>query len=219
MQMQKLKERLFGITVVVSLSVIFVPMLLTGNDETKLTLAQSIPEQPDASFSNLAHIQLAHYNVSSDDNLVYEHDLYYETPELISEPTQQVVKEKETVSSVVPKIKVEPKVTSKPLVSKIPESVGKKSVKAQAVKQVHQAWVVRLATFGNPKNAEKLSARLKQDGYNAYTRSSKRTDKDYTFVLVGPNVEKQAAKKLNDDLQFKYNLKGMVIKHQPETRG
>ena len=108
-------------------------------------------------------------------------------------------------------VKPEPKTQQQATVTK---AVAEKTT----AKQAHQTWVVRLATFGNPKNAERLAARLQQDGYEAYTQASKRADKDYTFVLVGANSEKQVAKKLSNDLQFKYDLKGLVVEQKSDRK-
>jgi DedD protein len=227
--MQKLKERLFGMTVVVSLSVIFVPMLLTGNDEHKLNLAQTIPQTPDVLPSNQAYAQHAHYFSSNSTAAHTEHELYSDTPEAMMQ-NNDILSNTNTNTNTKT-------ITSKPLAVESTEStvldtagavqpepnalsqVIDTNVAIQSAEQVHQTWVVRLATFGNPKNAQKLAVRLKQDGYAAYTQASKRSDKAYTFVLVGANTEKKAAKKLNDDLRFKYNLQGLVVEQQSDTRG
>ncbi len=248
--MQKVKERLFGITVVVSLSVIFVPMLLTGNDDNRLNLAQSIPATPDAQPSKLAYAQHAHY-LTTDSGAVTDHDLYSQAPEAQDyNPNSLSSDKKTTLSDQISSVKA--KVTSKPLVAETTNSINvAKKVKAKvintasasnalnfsnernqqnqrvqstAVQQVHESWVVRLATFGNPQNAENLAVRLKQDGYNAYTQASKRVDKNYTYVLVGVGVDvnsndkKQPLQKLSNDLQAKYNLRGMVVANQPDSR-
>tara|TARA_R110002110_G_scaffold166602_2_gene367260 strand:- start:6422 stop:7162 length:741 start_codon:yes stop_codon:yes gene_type:complete len=246
--MQKLKERLFGITVVVSLSVIFVPMLVTGNDN-KLNLAQAIPQTPDVLPTNLAYGQHAHYFAGStathNEHDAYseydpEQDLhaeYFSNDEQALTPKVTAKNNKVTSNSTV---KTAKKLNSKPFAAAAEHakpsmldnissvkpttavqeqaSITKEAIE-QGVTEAHQKWVVRLATFGNPKNAERLAVKLKQDGYAAYTQASKRSDKDYTFVLVGANTEKQAVKKLNADLQFKYNLKGLVVEQQPDTRG
>lgn len=251
--MQKVKERLFGITVVVSLSVIFVPMLLTGNDDNRLNLAQSIPPSPGAQSAKLAYAQHAHY-LTTDSGAVIDHDLYYQAPEAQDYNPNSLSSDKKTTAPSDQISSVRAKVTSKPLVAETTNSINvAKKVKAKvmntasasnalsfsnepnqqnqrvqptAVQQVHESWVVRLATFGNPQNAKNLAVRLKQDGYNAYTQASKRIDKNYTYVLVGTDTsvidresnKKQTVQKLSNDLQAKYNLRGMVVANQPDSR-
>jgi len=228
-------------------------MILTGNDDTRLNLAQSIPQVPDAKSSQLGYAQHAHY-LTTETGEVIDHDWYSQESDTHTYKADSIDSKKSALTELAPSdqissINSDEVMNNKPLgagtskiavtdTTKLPTSSNISNVSASSdtqqnqskpssiAKEAHDSWVVRLATFGNPENARNLASRLKQDGYNAYTQLSKRIDKNYTYVLVGlnsnhdvkANNEKQTVQKLSDDLQAKYNLKGMVIESQPASR-
>ena len=78
--------------------------------------------------------------------------------------------------------------------------------------EAKDSWVVQIATFKNPKNAEALVEKLNAAGHPAFTRSGKAKNKPVTLVMMGPNEKKTEAKQLCADLAMHFQLQGMVLR-------
>lgn len=224
--MQKIKERLFGITVLVSLAIIFVPMLISGNNDQKLNLTQNTPNQPNLNYGPKAHAQLAHYQTSIDENLPsHRHDNDYDkaqsaqkhpTAKATSQKPVKQTAEKASRQKIATKTDVSTEqaapekapVSKEPIATVIKEPLIQRSGQAAATQVIEQSKIVQLATFGNPKNASNLITKLTKDGYTAYSQS---THNNLTVVYVSPTEAQSSATHLTSELYDKYNLKGRVV--------
>ena len=74
------------------------------------------------------------------------------------------------------------------------------------------SWSVQLASLSSRANAENLQKTLRSQGYNAYIRSSDGMNR----VFVGPLIERAEAERLRDVINRQQNLKGFVVRFQPE---
>ena len=74
------------------------------------------------------------------------------------------------------------------------------------------SWSVQLASLSSRESAESLQKTLRSQGYNAYIRSSDGKNR----VFVGPLIERAEADRLRDLLSRQQNLKGFVVRFQPE---
>jgi DedD protein len=74
------------------------------------------------------------------------------------------------------------------------------------------SWSVQLASLANRESAEKLQKTLRSQGYNAYIRTADGKNR----VFVGPLIERAEADRLRDLLNRQQNLKGFVVRFQPE---
>ena len=74
------------------------------------------------------------------------------------------------------------------------------------------SWSVQLASLSSSDGAQKLQKTLRSQGYNAYIRSVDGMNR----VFVGPLIERAEADRLRDVLNRKQNLKGFVVRFQPE---
>jgi DedD protein len=74
------------------------------------------------------------------------------------------------------------------------------------------SWSVQLASLANRESAESLQKSLRSQGYNAYIRSANGKNR----VFVGPLIERAEADRLRDLLGRQQNLKGFVVRFQPE---
>ena len=76
------------------------------------------------------------------------------------------------------------------------------------------AWVVQLASFSNEKNAHRLVLRLKDNGYDAYSRVvSSPSGKKIIRVFVGPEISKEIIQKVVNRLSQQYKLKGFIKRY------
>jgi DedD protein len=74
------------------------------------------------------------------------------------------------------------------------------------------SWSVQLASLSSRESAENLQKTLRSQGYNAYIRSAEGKNR----VFVGPLIERAEADRLRDLLGRQHNLKGFVVRFQPE---
>jgi DedD protein len=74
------------------------------------------------------------------------------------------------------------------------------------------SWSVQLASLSSRASAESLQKTLRSQGYNAYIRSADGKNR----VFVGPLIERAEADRLRDLLSRQQNLKGFVVRFQPE---
>lgn len=77
-----------------------------------------------------------------------------------------------------------------------------------------QAWVVKLGTFANKANVDRLVDKLRKDGYDAYEKALQRQNKTYTQVYVGPEIRKQKASDIQKQLASQFKLQGVVVEYQ-----
>ena len=74
------------------------------------------------------------------------------------------------------------------------------------------SWSVQLASLSSRASAESLQKSLRSQGYNAYIRTADGKNR----VFVGPLIERAEADRLRDLLSRQQNLKGFVVRFQPE---
>lgn len=70
-------------------------------------------------------------------------------------------------------------------------------------------WAVQVGSFGEPDNAERLQAQLREQGFNAYSRPR---DNDLTSVYVGPYASSEAGERALNELKSRANLQGLLVR-------
>lgn len=81
------------------------------------------------------------------------------------------------------------------------------------------AWSVQLATFAAADNAEALRTRLLADGYEAYLNTVTAGDRVLHRVAVGPRLDRGAVDRLRGELAARYELEGVVVRFTLERSG
>jgi DedD protein len=74
------------------------------------------------------------------------------------------------------------------------------------------SWSVQLASLSNRAGADSLQKSLRSQGYNAYVRSADGKNR----VFVGPLIDRAEAERLRDVINRQQNLKGFVVRFEPE---
>ncbi len=188
-----LKKRLIGATVLVSLVVIFVPMLLEKEPVVSTELKEDIiPEKPESGFSSKL--------------------LPLETEDLSKPPMEEPVPVKEssdtTQDATVSENDPEPAAKPTPTPSEKAEPDPRVGL---------SGWVVQVGSFSQSENAEKLVKELQTNKYAAFTDQVDVKGKILYRVLVGPEVDKKNAEqlltKLNKLLKPK-KLSGKIKRYQ-----
>ena len=178
-----LKQRLIGATVLVSLAVIFIPMLLDGTDPTEnLIMTSNIPDKPDVKFkSRIVPLEIPQDNAQTSANAP-QSVANVEKPPVLQQP-------------VVPKIPV-------------PRADADKAVKSGV-----SAWVVQLGSFSEEKNANLLQKRLRDKGFAAFVEPLTNGDQISFRVRVGPELDEKLANELAAKIESAAKIKGLVVKY------
>ncbi|QTD35317.1 SPOR domain-containing protein [Pseudomonas fluorescens] len=210
------KQRMVGALVLVALAVIFLPMLFSRQDEQRQVTVDA-PAAPQAPA--VAQIQMETVAVPE--------------PQVL--PQEPVPSDDEVAEQVAPTAPIAsaapvpaPAPVAKP-VAPAPAPVAKPTTApAQPIAALSAkpdttqsrvdanglsvSWSVQLASLSSRASAESLQKTLRSQGYNAYIRSADGKNR----VFVGPLIERAEADRLRDLLSRQQNLKGFVVRFQPE---
>jgi DedD protein len=206
------KQRMVGALVLVALAVIFLPMLFSRQDEQRQVTVEA-PAAPQAPV--VPQVQMETVAV----------------PEPQALPQEPVPTDEEVAEDTAPAAPVAPAPTAPIMITKpvAPPAVAKPiPAPAQPITSASSkpdttqsrvdanglsvSWSVQLASLSNRASAESLQKTLRSQGYNAYIRSADGKNR----VFVGPLIERAEADRLRDLLGRQQNLKGFVVRFQPE---
>ncbi|AXJ04286.1 cell division protein [Pseudomonas fluorescens] len=212
------KQRMVGALVLVALAVIFLPMLFSRQDEQRQVTVDA-PAAPQAPA--VAQIQMETVAVPE--------------PQVL--PQEPVPSDDEVAEQAAPAAPIAsaapapaPAPVAKPVApAPVPAPVAKPTTApAQPIAALSTkpdttqsrvdanglsvSWSVQLASLSSRASAESLQKTLRSQGYNAYIRSADGKNR----VFVGPLIERAEADRLRDLLSRQQNLKGFVVRFQPE---
>ena len=201
------KQRMVGALVLIALAVIFLPMLFSRQDEER-QIQVDVPTAPQIAVMPEVKVEPVP---------VPEPQVIAEEPVPPVEP-EVVAPHKPATAPVAP-------VVSKPAVAATkPPAVTPAQAVAQAPAKLDTtqkrvdpnglpiSWSIQLVSLSNRASADTLQKNLRNQGYNAYVRSSGGMNR----VFVGPLLERAEADRLRDVLDKQQNLKGFVVRFQPE---
>ncbi|WP_405118488.1 SPOR domain-containing protein [Pseudomonas leptonychotis] len=186
-----LKQRMVGALVLLALAVIFLPMLLSREDESQRVQVDApampvAPEMPDIELQPV---------------VVPEPQLLPDEP--VDADAVQPLESIETAAVETPAVAPVPAVPVAP-----PATPSKLDANSLPI-----SWSVQLASLSSGDGAQKLQKTLRTQGYNAYIRSVDGMNR----VFVGPLIERAEADRLRDQLNRQHKLNGFVVRFQPEA--
>ncbi|MDN4546439.1 MULTISPECIES: SPOR domain-containing protein [unclassified Pseudomonas] len=213
------KQRMVGALVLVALAVIFLPMLFSRQDEQR-SVTVDAPSAPQAPAMPQVQVEpvvvpepqaLPQEPVPSDDEIAQQ-----ETPVVPAVPSAPVAPVP-AVKSAAPALAPNPALAAKPATAPaqpITTAPSKPDTTQSRVDAngLSVSWSVQLASLSSRESAEKLQKSLRSQGYNAYIRAADGKNR----VFVGPLIERAEADRLRDLLSRQQNLKGFVVRFQPE---
>ena len=208
------KQRMVGALVLVALAVIFLPMLFSRQDEQRQVTVDA-PAAPHAPV--VPQVQMETVAVPEPQALPQEP---VPTDEDVAEDTAPAVPVAPTPAPAAPIAIVKP--AAPPAVAKPIPAPAQPIAAASSRPDTTQSrvdanglsvsWSVQLASLSSRASAESLQKTLRSQGYNAYIRSADGKNR----VFVGPLIERAEADRLRDLLSRQQNLKGFVVRFQPE---
>ncbi|WP_426209689.1 SPOR domain-containing protein [Pseudomonas sp. TWR2-1-1] len=198
------KQRMVGALVLVALAVIFLPMLFSREDEQRQIQvdAPAAPQMPVMPEVKVEPVPVPEPQVIAQEPAPPEQEAVVQQP---SAPVAPPVV-KPVVAAPKP-----PAVTPAQAVAQAPAKLDT-TQKRLDPNGLPISWSVQLVSLSNRASADSLQKTLRNQGYNAYVRSSGGMNR----VFVGPLLERAEADRLRDLLGKQQNLKGFVVRFQPE---
>lgn len=210
------KQRMVGALVLVALAVIFLPMLFSRQDEQRQVTVEA-PAAPQVSAMPQVQIEpvvvpepqaLPQESVPSDEDIAQEVPAPAPAVPAVPAPTAKAVA---PAPAPVPALAAKPATAPAQPITAAPGKPDTTQSRVDA-NGLSVSWSVQLASLANRESAEKLQKTLRSQGYNAYIRSADGKNR----VFVGPLIERAEADRLRDLLNRQQNLKGFVVRFQPE---
>ena len=198
------KQRMVGALVLVALAVIFLPMLFSREDEQR-QIQVDAPTAPQIPVMQPVQVE----------------PVAVPEPQVIAEepvPDQPPIVEQQAPAPVAPVVAKPAVAPAKPPAVTPAQTVAQAPAKLDTTQKrvdpngLPISWSVQLVSLSNRASADNLQKNLRNQGYNAYVRSSGGMNR----VFVGPLLERAEADRLRDLLGKQQNLKGFVVRFQPE---
>lgn len=198
--MNGLKQRIIGALVLVSLAVIFVPMMFDEPHSERETSRIQIPEEPPFPEVDMPE------------------------PETTEPPDYRIEELDGTTGDAAPgqspessetATVVDAPVDSAPVPSEEPEepvesAEADQPVSAEFTRSLEGAWLVQLGSFGSSENATRLREKVREKGYSSHLQQVTRGDAELTRVFSGPFAEKAEAEKAKQVLDDAFGLNSLV---------
>ncbi|MGM0595066.1 MAG: SPOR domain-containing protein [Pseudomonadota bacterium] len=182
-----MKQRLVGALVLVSLAVIFIPMLLDGGQEEPMPLfGSNIPDKPDYHFEPL--------------------EIPLEPPAPVPERQAQLIEQPEP-----PPAPAEPAEAPAPIAPEPQAEAPPETSETEAQQRV--GWVVQVGSFSRSANAMGLRDKLRQQGFTAFVEKLRSGGSSVYRVRVGPELRREAAEAQREKIKSEMALEGLVMEH------
>lgn len=212
-----LKKRLLGATVLVSLAVIFVPMLFEKElgDDTGI-VESSIPLPPQEQFSS-AVLPLENEDLSRPPAQITplteignKRGMFSDgSSKILTTKPEQRPEPKPLQASIAPDMTLESKPLEKDDSSTNPDL-------SPIDLSIVPSWVVQVGSFSNRSNADKITSQLKKKGYPTFIEQADINGNTVFRVRVGPETDKSKARQMLAQLDrdlASHKLKGSLKRY------
>lgn len=196
------KQRIVGALVLVALAVIFLPMLLSRQEEPVRDVeidAPAMPVAPPAAGVEVEPVEVPVAQLLPDEPVPAE-----EQPAAPVEPQPVASAPTAPAPAAAPTVPAPPAPVAPQAPAATPSRLDADILPV--------SWSIQLASLSSSENAQKLQQELRNQGYNAYIRNAGGMNR----VFVGPVIERAEANRLRDQLNRQKKLSGIVVRFQPE---
>jgi len=212
---ERIKHRLTGVIVLVSVAAIFVPAIMKKSNQhldEKMSLSVKLPPKPQAPKVFVAgekalfqSLKVAHVEIPS----------VNEVPRLTQTVRAEVLSTKSAVPSVAVAMekspaRLKPNVAVAPAIKAVAIAAPAKLAKTIAFRK--ELYAVQLASFSQKSNARSLVLKLRSKGYKATYNKFMGKQGEYYKVTVGQLAQKNEAESLQKQLASQMQLNGFIIK-------
>ncbi len=200
-----LKQRVVGAFVIISLAVIFLPMVFDEPHQQESNVIVPVPERPSFQLKEIEkpvkpEYRRLEFSLDTQKVSIEEDVLVASSEESKADLDHKVADSNEAADQEnIPSSKEDPIIQdrSSPQVNHLP-----------IFKNV---WMVQLGTFSQTENAYQLRDQLRKDGFDGHTKKIDLNGSTAIKVFTGPFVDKTQAEKIKIQLDKKYNLESRVI--------
>ena len=213
---EKLKQRLVGAAVLVSLAVIFVPMILDERDRDMGEPGSNLPPAPD--FEVQDHIRpielpppLPEDEGPPEAAVTESGQAAGERPEPEPRPETGTTSTAEAPEPPANEARPETKPAASPPSPAAASQTGGTGTSTASAGEV-TGWVVQVGSFGSERNARALAERLARAGFTAFVSRTEKNGRAFYRVRVGPVAEREAAEALKAKLDSHLGQKTLVLR-------
>ena len=205
-----LKQRVVGAFVIISLAVIFLPMIFDEPHQQESNIIVPVPPRPSFQIKEIdkpvrPEFQRLEFNL--------------ETQKVVEEETNVSASKQNDADKNVPStnetvvdnqeatkinVKEEKRQSSEELREKSSPSVSHLPI-------FKNVWMVQLGTFSQTENAYQLRDQLRRDGFDGHTKKVDLNGGNAIRVFTGPFVDKAEAEKIKLKLDKKYKVVSRVM--------
>jgi len=204
-----IKQRIVGAVVIISLAVIFLPMILhkkpmTSSDEKVF----EIPKMPDELQKSIIS---SYHKLPSPPEMpeISKPEVYPVDDHNIELVKKQAVKYEQKSNEDVNNTKSKQQLTNE--LAKLNKSKSK-PLKENNQSPYKDVFIVQLGTFSQLNNAQDLKNKLRSKHYKSYMELIKLSGKRFYRVRVGPFILEKQAKQVLNSIHEQFKIKGQLIK-------
>ena len=189
---QQLKERLIGVTALVLVAIVFIPMFFKKSTDLALREKENVEFINENESEFISKLKPMTETAAIEDNNTQI--------TAVEEPTQITAVEEPTQ------------------ITAVEEQVNKDKVSSKTVEMGQMNWIVQIGSFSGKENAEKLNKKVKKAGFRSFVNPITIDDKTMHQVCLGPEYDMTAANELLKEIKDwidknKMNLTGIVKKY------
>lgn len=200
---QSAKQRIVGAVVLLTLALIFLPIIFDGQGSYQGTVTSRIPDVPNIPILEIPiqtrPVVIANTDAINANNLAAGDSSLATTAEAVIEEPAQADQSDDFEVMIN---------TSEP--------VFIREVPNLSATGLPEGWSVRLGSFSNSENATSLVQKLQAAGYKAYTRRIQSEEDVLTRVFVGPWIDTSRINEYQQQLQEQFQLAGIVVRYEVE---
>ncbi|MBS3803357.1 MAG: SPOR domain-containing protein [Oleiphilaceae bacterium] len=208
--MDGLKQRVIGALVLVSLAIIFVPMMFDEPHSERSSRVLDLPEEPafpevqPSSDAETVVSKEPAYRIEESDDPGGERQDPAKTNEAAA--SADVLEPQPAPDEPVQSAEADEPVSESSETSGQPESVET----AEFAQTLEGAWIVQLGSFGSADNARRLRDKVREQGYDSHIQQVERGDAILSRVFSGPFVDRASADKAKKILDSEFGVNSLV---------
>jgi len=220
-----LKQRVIGALVLISLAVIFIPMLFDEPHQERTSKVLPIPAKPALPSVHLEEpkpLQLLSEVAPEGSPQAQETAPSFVLMELDEgkdsvEPASKPTPAQPSTPAPAP-APVEKPVAAKPTVAPERSASAKAPAVAAPVSKpavLEDAWTVQIGTFKNHENAYRLRDTVVNQGLKGYTQEIRTDEGTLVRVFAGPVPSNDEAQELKQKVEKLLGMKSLVVRYKP----
>jgi DedD protein len=200
---QSAKQRIVGAVVLLTLALIFLPIIFDGQGSYQGTVTSRIPDVPNIPILEIPiqtrPVVIANTDAINANNPAAGDSSLATTAEAVIEEPAQADQSDDFEVMI-----------------NASEPVFIREVPNLSATGLPEGWSVRLGSFSNSENATSLVQKLQAAGYKAYTRRVQSEEDVLTRVFVGPWIDTSRINEYQKQLQEQFQLAGIVVRYEVE---